>query len=168
LIFTASDTGVYSYSRQAPTNLADPLGLFVIDPSCDCERQLSDNIPRGLGKARGWAKSASCTKALDRYPEVKNCVARLFNPDQQGREPVIRCHSKNPPEGGFCGSNTPLMITTAPAIHLFPGNPNCPRFNPKIGIGATIFHETLHICGIGSEAEAAEVTLRCTGYSARP
>ncbi|HEV8578164.1 MAG TPA: RHS repeat-associated core domain-containing protein, partial [Thermoanaerobaculia bacterium] len=170
LTFPSPESGAYFYSRQSPTTKTDPLGLFVIDPSCDCERQLPDNIPLGLSRARVWARSPACSAALDKYPEVKNCMAWLFRPENLGQPPVIRCHSENAPEGSYCGTSTPQMITVPPSIHLFPGNPNCPRSKPQIGIGGTIFHEALHLCGVGEreEAVAAEITLLCTGYNARP
>jgi hypothetical protein len=162
------DANRYSYSHQSPIAASDPLGLFSIDPSCDCERQLPDNVSKGLSKARQWAGSPACSAALNQYPEVKSCVARRFSPSELGKEPVIRCHSQAPPEGDYCGSNTPQMITAPPAIHLYPGATTCPRYKPNIGIGATIFHETLHICGILTESEAAELTKKCTGFDARP
>jgi RHS repeat-associated protein len=157
----------YSYARQSPTTVSDPLGLFVVDPSCDCLRQLSDNIPKALGKARQWAKSPTCAATLSRYPSVKSCVAKRFSAEESGNAPLIRCHSQPPPEGGKCGGYTPKIFTTPATIHLWPGRDRCPRFNPKIGIGSTIFHEVLHSCGMLSESEAAEVTKSCTGFDAR-
>jgi RHS repeat-associated protein len=159
---------LYSYAQQSPITLSDPLGLFVIDNSCDCERRLPDNIPRALAKATQWAKSSGCSAALAKYPEVKRCFADRFSPDQAGKDPTIICHSTPPPEGNFCGSNTPQMFSASAAIHLFPGGSHCPRNNPKIGIGATIVHETLHGCGLFDETKTAEVTKACTGYDARP
>lgn len=157
----------FSYADSSPLLHIDPLGLFTVDPSCDCERQLSDNIPLGLAKATQWARSPACSGALDKFPEVKSCVARRFSPIEQGREPNIRCHSTPPPEGSFCGSYTPRLLTAPATIHLFPGGSFCPRFIPQLGIGSTIFHEVLHSCGLLSESEVAEVTLKCTGFSAR-
>jgi hypothetical protein len=154
-------------AESASTAALDPLGLFVIDPTCDCERRLPDNIPRAIGKGRQWANSPECSAALDQHPEVKRCTQKRFSPDEIGGGPTIRCHSSAPPEGEPCGGYTPRLLTTPASIHLFPGHPKCPRFDPKIGIGATIFHETLHSCGVLSESTAAELTRRCTGFDAR-
>ncbi len=156
------DPNLLSYVRQRPSALADPLGLFVIDPSCDCAPSPPDNIYRSIGQARRFAISPKCQAILEKNG-VSSCVANRFGPGESGKTPVIACQ-KNPPGSDACGETTDPVYGVPQIIHLYSGIPACPRYKPGFGLAVTLLHETVHSCGIRDESTVREITEVCTGW----
>jgi RHS repeat-associated protein len=159
---TWKNPNLFSYSRQRPTALADPLGLFIVDPSCDCSPTPPDNIYQAIGKARQYPFSPKCQAILEKY-RVLGCVANRFGPAEIGKEPVIKCQ-KNPPQSDACGETTNPFGGIPKTIHLYPGTPSCPRYKPGFGLAVTLFHETVHSCGNYDEQTVIDITEVCTGW----
>lgn len=155
------DPNPYVYGRSRPLLFTDPKGLFVIDNSCDCTPPWSpaENIPRAIGQAGNFPGNPKCQAILQRHGAWP-CVPNRFGPDEIGSGPVIRCLANDGPCGRFFDATAVSPAT----VHLYTGAPICPRNTPGPGIAVTLFHETLHSCGIGDESLAFEITEVCTGW----
>lgn len=159
------DPNLYSYSRNRPTILADPKGLFVIDPSCDCTPPWNpaENIPKAIGQAGNFPSRPKCQEIL-RQHGVWPCVPNRFGPDELGKGPLIKCQ-RNPPGTDACGETTLPVAGVPLTIHLYPGGANCPRSTPPPGISVTLFHEVVHSCNPKlRESTVFEITEVCTGW----
>jgi RHS repeat-associated protein len=157
------DPNPYVYSRNRPLALTDPKGLFVIDPSCDCAPPWNppENIPRAIGQAGNFPNRPKCQEILKQY-RVWPCVPNRFGPQEIGGGPLIKCQ-KNAGDGP-CGEFTQQFLDVPATVHLYTGAPVCPRYNPRFGIAVTLFHETVHSCGIADEQIVFEITEVCTGW----
>jgi hypothetical protein len=105
---------------------------------------------------------SKCQAILEKY-RVLGCVVNRFGPAEIGKEPVIKCQ-KNPPQSSACGETTNPLFGIPRTIHLYPGTPGCPRYKPGFGFAVTLFHETVHSCGIDEEQAVINITAVCTGW----
>jgi len=157
----------FGYATGNPLRLTDPMGLFEIDPSCDCPPTplQPDDVPTAIGKARKYFNSPGCQKILAEYPGTKDCLGPRFGPNEIGKGPKIVCQENPnrhvPPCGEYKGAGRQAEPAT---IILFPGHPECPRFKPNEGLGQTVFHETVHSCGLEAHDEVFKAIVKaCTG-----
>jgi RHS repeat-associated protein len=168
---TWEEPNPYAYARLRPTMLRDPLGLFAIQGSCDCGASTpfspAENIPRAIARAAVYLRSPKCQQALSKYPAQLACLTRRFGPEEVGTGPHIVCRP-NPTSGDAkeaCGEFTYRFLDVPETIHLYPGVATCPRFNPSFGISQTIFHESIHSCGLEKhDNRFYEVEEACTGW----
>jgi RHS repeat-associated protein len=156
----------YAYVRSRPMLMVDPLGLFEIDPSCDCPPSPleSDDVYRAVAQARNYHRSAGCQKILTSHPDVRDCLGPRFGPEEIGKGPRIVCKANRQTDVQPCGEYQGSGSRDGGEIRLFPGHSECPRFVPSQGLGQTLFHETVHSCGLRLHDETFRaIVVACTG-----
>jgi RHS repeat-associated protein len=86
------DSNLYRYGLNTPAMAKDPLGLFTVDPSCDCAASYSPGGRSGSGRRNGWQTIVQetaqwCQRGLSRItdPRLRECLSRSC---QNG---TIRC-----------------------------------------------------------------------------
>jgi len=161
----------YTYAASSPSRLVDRLGLFEIDPSCDCPPPplKPDSIYKAIAQSRQFYRSAPCQEALAEHPEVKDCLGPRFGPEEIGRGPRIVCeetpNEHQPPCGEYWGTGKP---NDPSLIKLFPGGAGCPQNKPDqgYGLGQTLFHEVVHSCGLlKHDTTFSKIFKACTGWT---
>ncbi|HSM51012.1 MAG TPA: RHS repeat-associated core domain-containing protein, partial [Thermoanaerobaculia bacterium] len=160
---------LFGYVASRPLELADPLGLFEIDPSCDCPQQPPlGSVPSAIAGACKYLRKPRCQEVLAKYPEARDCLAERCAPESVGKPPLIRCVPNRPDlpaNADYCGEwegspPAPGVIT------LFPGTGSCPRSIPGQGLRQTLFHEAVHSCGfvVEDDPRFVEIVTSCTGH----
>jgi len=158
----------FSYAASNSLRFADPLGLFEIDPSCDCvpERLPRDSVQKAIGEARKYFNSPGCQKVLESYPQVKDCLGPRFGPDEIGKGPKITCKDDRM-DHNYCAESKFKGPSDPGVINLIPGHVGCPRYEPRLGLGQTLFHETVHSCGFyaakDTDPDLIAIVSGCTG-----
>jgi RHS repeat-associated protein len=157
------EPSVFQYASANPLRFTDPLGFFSIDSTCDCPAR-HGNVPEGVAKACSYLNKPACQDFVRRFTFLQRegpldrCIRdRCANP----KGPVLRCYDRT----DACGQYFP-----SGDINLYLGGAGCPR-QTGLGLGPTIFHETIHSCGLGVEPGSSSYRLVfrkimevCTGY----
>ncbi|HEX6898998.1 MAG TPA: hypothetical protein VF789_04765 [Thermoanaerobaculia bacterium] len=143
------DPHPYSYTGAQPTRLTDRLGLYTVNPNCN-KPPFGDKLHRGIKEACDKTKPGTkCHRVLSDISamtsgdetKIPDCFNRSCNGKQQPLncdDCLEHCAQVNP---GFGVS--PITIGAGTAS-------SCPNAN-GLGFGETIFHETLHVCGLATE-----------------
>lgn len=142
------DPHPYSYTNAQPTRLTDPLGLYSVAPACD-KAPFGDKLKQGIDEVCNKTKPGTpCHRALSNISfstsgdETK--IPDCFNKSCNGKQPLT-CD----PCLGDCAAVNPGFGYAS--ITIGPGTASsCPNAN-GLGFGETIFHETLHVCGLATE-----------------
>lgn len=158
----------YSYARGNPVLRTDAWGLYDVHGSCDCRGAETfvpqENIHRAIAMACRYLRNPKCQQLLALKGQFGECMRRRCSPDEQGKPPLIKCQ-KERGGGTDCGEFTVRFLDTPDTIHLYEGGPGCPRHIPNFGIAQTIFHETMHSCGMAKHSrEFVEIEETCTGW----
>jgi len=129
----------YPYVRNRPTALTDPFGLFAVQDSCDCNKELGGQITRGVAAACSYLRRPACASFLTKAPP--------FN-----KSSILPCLQRR------CEDKTPIACNKDPycgaflfgAILVGAGEGGCPK-DKGLGYGPTVFHEAIHSCGLVAE-----------------
>ncbi|HEV2845854.1 MAG TPA: hypothetical protein VG477_13460, partial [Thermoanaerobaculia bacterium] len=130
--------------------LTDRLGLYTVNPNCN-KPPFGDKLKRGIKEACDKTKPGTkCHRALSNISFMtsgdETKIPDCFNKSCNGKQPLNcddcleHCAQVNP---GFGVS--PITIGAGTSS-------SCPNAN-GLGFGETIFHETLHVCGLASEPD---------------
>lgn len=133
------ELNLFGYVNARPTSLADPFGLYAIQSNCDCPGTSLGNIPQGVVAACNYPKKPACADLLKKFTfggePLDQCLKKRCSDGTK-----IFCHPEvKGPCGGYSGG-----------IYLYGGGPGCPR-QKGFGVGPTIFHESIHSCGLAQE-----------------
>lgn len=144
----------YLYAESRATFYKDPVGLWRVQPSCgSCE--MGCGLEMNPGDVQFGIDSA-CKKAQEVGSECHNALTNVDHEAgidfpscfekvcQPGSGPVLDCD----PCFGHCGATVPGNTKLGGGFY----NTSCPAGN-GLGYGPTIFHETLHHCGLGGDPE---------------
>ncbi len=135
--FDSGDFNVYRYNFNAPTEFRDPLGLFSVGKSCDCDKTVDPFDKKTTSQRIASETSSFCNKNLAsiRDPRARACVAKRC---QSGN---VEC-KWNCPENMFGG--VPILLAPFTSTATVCGN----TLGAAPGVaGHTVIHEWLHTCG---------------------
>lgn len=144
------------YVQANPIRVIDPVGLFAVDSSCDCNPNYPD-VTKGIAKACSYLKKPACADILKRFSFKFGPLLPCMQERCSGKMPV-RCVQRS-----YCGEYVPPLIGGG-AILI--GQQTCPG-----GRAGTVFHEALHSCGLEQEpykndpysSVFRKIMLVCTG-----
>src|SRR5436305_3231153 len=142
------DKRLTTYATDQPTRLTDRLGLYSVAPSCD-KAPFGDKLKQAIGEVCNKTKPGTpCYRALSNISFStqgdESKIPDCFNKSCNGKQPLT-CD----PCMTDCGATNPGFGYAS--ITIGPGTASsCPNANGQ-GFGDTVFHETLHVCGLASE-----------------
>jgi RHS repeat-associated protein len=130
----------YTYVRNRPTVLTDPFGLFAVQESCDCNKELGGQITKGVAAACSYLRRPACVSFLTTAPFNQKSLLSCLQKRCEDETPIT-CNSDK-----YCGA---FLFGT---MLIGKGEGGCPK-DKGVGYGPTVFHEAIHSCGLFAEPD---------------
>lgn len=166
------DPSAFVYVNSKPLVSADPLGLFEVTSSCDTGCTFPGNIGRSLAQACSYLKRPKCQEALNRvwglpYDRVAagkpeafgDCMRRRCSAGEIGKGPQIRCSNRTDACGEFFGTTLNVWVGNPSQCPRFTFDPTSRTFTGARDYSHTIFHETMHSCGMPAEGSKTSAVM---------
>jgi RHS repeat-associated protein len=139
----------FGYSGQDPLRFVDRIGLYSVDASCS-GGPFKTGIPAGIKETCDKTKPGTkCSEALKNVSaalgggtDLPGCFSDLCGGKRNAQISCDPCYA-------YCAGTIASFGGTKTTVG--PGVTGCPAQN-GLGFGETIFHESLHNCAFGNEA----------------
>jgi hypothetical protein len=122
---------------------SDPLGLFAIDLSCDKKCSGFPGFTKDVVNACNYTKKPACAEITSKFwfkgKRLNECIDGLCKSDVP-----LKCEASVKGKCGFAGT------AFGGHIYVYGGHDGCPK-QQGYGYGPTIFHESMHLCGLQQE-----------------